>query len=304
MAVTHSSEGFISLKLPQYPYPLNLLLTPFASEMRLKKMFSVDNPEAELRRILQENWAKNMENCAHTEGVNLLVSHLFFMKKGSSEPDEPDDGERSIRQLGGSSVIFSENVPSQIQYVALGHLHRQQEIDTAPCPIVYSGSLLGYSFNEENQQKYVVIVEAKPTEKVTYKRMPIKAGKRLLRESFFDIETAVDWLLANTDALVEITIISDTYLKGEDKRRLNQAHKGIVNIIPKVKKDYLEEKYGVDMVERGGLKVTTTINYDLQKKGEEFVKEVALKNAGEYSVTLRVFDQSGNVGNARVLVRR
>lgn len=37
---------------------------------------------------------------------------------------------------------------------------------------------------------------------------------------------------------------------------------------------------------------------------ERYTFEVTLKNAGEYSVTLRVFDQSGNVGNARVLVRK
>lgn len=37
---------------------------------------------------------------------------------------------------------------------------------------------------------------------------------------------------------------------------------------------------------------------------ERYTFEVILKNPGEYSVTLRVFDQSGNVGNARVLVRR
>lgn len=37
---------------------------------------------------------------------------------------------------------------------------------------------------------------------------------------------------------------------------------------------------------------------------ERYTFEVMLKNAGEYSVTLRVFDQSGNVGNARVLVKR
>ena len=37
---------------------------------------------------------------------------------------------------------------------------------------------------------------------------------------------------------------------------------------------------------------------------ERYTFEITLKNAGEYSVTLRVFDQSGNVGNARVLVRR
>lgn len=37
---------------------------------------------------------------------------------------------------------------------------------------------------------------------------------------------------------------------------------------------------------------------------ERYTFEINLKNAGEYSVTLRVFDQSGNAGNARILVRR
>ena len=37
---------------------------------------------------------------------------------------------------------------------------------------------------------------------------------------------------------------------------------------------------------------------------ERYIFEVELKNPGEYSVTLRVFDQSGNAGNARVLIRK
>lgn len=37
---------------------------------------------------------------------------------------------------------------------------------------------------------------------------------------------------------------------------------------------------------------------------ERYIFDVPLKNAGEYSVTLRVFDANGNVGNARVLVRK
>ncbi len=36
-------------------------------------------------------------------------------------------------------------------------------------------------------------------------------------------------------------------------------------------KDYLEQKYGVDEVESGGLKVITTLDYDLQKKAEDIV---------------------------------
>jgi len=40
-------------------------------------------------------------------------------------------------------------------------------------------------------------------------------------------------------------------------------------------KDYLEKKYGADVLENGGLKIITTLDYDLQKKAEE----IALKNA-------------------------
>lgn len=43
-------------------------------------------------------------------------------------------------------------------------------------------------------------------------------------------------------------------------------------------KDYLEQKYGKELIEKGGLKVITTLDYDLQEKGEQIVKEGALIN--------------------------
>src|SRR3989344_1637325 len=42
-------------------------------------------------------------------------------------------------------------------------------------------------------------------------------------------------------------------------------------------KDYLEKKYGIDVLEQGGLKVTTTLNYDLQTKAEVIAKKYALE---------------------------
>jgi len=48
-------------------------------------------------------------------------------------------------------------------------------------------------------------------------------------------------------------------------------------------KDYLEQKYGNEVVEQGGLSVITTLNYDLQTKGEEIVKEGALKNEKDWN---------------------
>jgi 1A family penicillin-binding protein len=48
-------------------------------------------------------------------------------------------------------------------------------------------------------------------------------------------------------------------------------------------REYLEEKYGVDVVQNGGLKVITTLDYTLQKKAEDIVKEGALLNAKKYN---------------------
>jgi penicillin-binding protein 1C len=43
-------------------------------------------------------------------------------------------------------------------------------------------------------------------------------------------------------------------------------------------KDYLEQKYGDAMIQTGGLKVITTLDYTLQEKGEQITKEGALAN--------------------------
>lgn len=74
------------------------------------------------------------------------------------------------------------------------------------------------------------------------------------------------------------------------KEDYNKAKSEIVTFVPPATmgiraphfvffiKDYLEQKYGSEMTEKGGLKVTTTLDYDLQAKGEEFVKAGALEN--------------------------
>ena len=74
---------------------------------------------------------------------------------------EPD-GERSILHPGGLELIDAAYVPKQIQYTALGHLHRPQSVRKGASPVVYSGSPLAFGLSEENQQKSVVVVEAEP----------------------------------------------------------------------------------------------------------------------------------------------
>ena len=48
-------------------------------------------------------------------------------------------------------------------------------------------------------------------------------------------------------------------------------------------REILEEKYGVDMVEKGGLKVITSLDWELQQDAEEIVKKWALINEERYN---------------------
>ena len=50
-------------------------------------------------------------------------------------------------------------------------------------------------------------------------------------------------------------------------------------------RSYLEKKYGQDVVEQGGLKVTTTINYPFQQKAEELAARYAKENKERFNAS-------------------
>lgn len=231
--VLHSEEGFLELQLPGTTVPLRVLLTPYANEYRLKTCLGVENSEEELRKVLQVKWQELADQFCDEHGVNVLVSHLFTIKKGDELPEEPDD-EKPILHVGGAQAVFTENIPKQVQFTAMGHLHRMHRVDSAPCPVYYSGSPLSYSFSEANQKKYVLIVDAEPGKTVSVREIELTAGKGLLRKRAEGLEDALQWLSENQDALVELTLVTDTFLTAMERRQLNAVHPGIVSIIPEV----------------------------------------------------------------------
>lgn len=233
VCVIQSEAGFIELKLPRHNQPLRLLLTPYANEYRLKTFLGLENSEEELRQVLQKRWKELADRYCDDKGVNMLVTHLFMMKKGEEPPEEPED-EKPILHVGGAQAVYSENIPAQIQYTALGHLHGFRIMDNSPCPVVYSSSLLSYSFGEAGQKKYVLIIDAEAGTPVTYEAIPLTKGRSLHRKRFKGVEEALQWLSENEQALVELTLVTDNYLTAEERKRLSQAHAGIVTIIPEV----------------------------------------------------------------------
>lgn len=96
-----------------------------------------------------------------------------------------------------------------------------------------------------------------------------------------------------------------------DETKYNEAVNEKVTFLPKedrgIKaphfvmfvKEYLEEKYGQDVLEQGGLKVTTTLNYELQKKAEDVAKRYAFENKknfnGENAAFVAIDPKTGGI---------
>lgn len=235
--IINSAEGFLELKLKTFDYPVRILHTPYANEIRLKQYLG-ENKEDALNEILAENWKQLADEFCNENGVNILTAHLYMNQRGGILLEEPE-GEKPIK-VGNADMIFSDAIPDQIQYTALGHLHGFKNIGSNEKPVVYSSSPLCYSFSEAGQTKYISIINAEPNRNISFETIELKQGKPLVRKSFDSVENAVEWLNDNPNTLVELTLESETFLKADERKLLYQAHSGIVHLIPKVKNQELE----------------------------------------------------------------
>lgn len=237
-----SVPGFLEIEWTDHRPPLRIIHTPFANEYRMKTYLGADNLEEELRQMLQDHWQCLADEHLDDTGVNVLMSHLFVVERNQPLPEEPE-GEKPI-VIGNAQVIYADNLPTGIQYAALGHLHRYQVVKGRDYPIVYSSSPLCYSFSESGQTKYAVVVELQPSGEAQIEKHALTSGKPLIRQRFDSIDDAVEWLHHHPDCLVELTIVSEEYLKATDKKRLYDTHRGIVTIIPEIRSEYQSEELG------------------------------------------------------------
>ena len=101
--------------------------------------------------------AMTLIRSAHTAEMPMVVLSHAFITGGFSS-----DSERDVR-VGGipdAPIALFEGA----SYVALGHLHRPQQVGADSGVIArYAGSPLAYSFSEEGQQKSVTLIDLKPS---------------------------------------------------------------------------------------------------------------------------------------------
>jgi exonuclease SbcD len=134
-----------------------LAALPFVSQryaVRASEMFELSAAEASatyadhVARLLATLTADFADG---SETVNLITAHLTVVgaKTGGGERDA-----HTIEAYSVPSTIF----PSSAHYVALGHLHRRQQVP-GPCPVHYCGSPIAVDFGEEENKPSVLLVE-------------------------------------------------------------------------------------------------------------------------------------------------
>jgi len=103
--------------------------------------------------------------------VNVVLAHLLV------DGARVGTGERELH-LGQIYGVNPQQLPSSVQYIALGHLHRPQEV-LAPAKTRYPGSLIELDFGEQEQDKSVVVLDAQPQRPPHIELVPLTAGRRL-----------------------------------------------------------------------------------------------------------------------------
>ena len=73
--------------------------------------------------------------------------------------------EQQLEFFGGENLEIRK-IPSKFTYVALGHMHMYQKLPHTSMPIYYSGSTERYTFAEEGQTKYALLVDINSDVKV------------------------------------------------------------------------------------------------------------------------------------------
>jgi len=167
--------GVLTLAAARSGEPVRLALLPFTSQraiVRAADLFGGSAADANDRYAQRVARIVARLTAGFDVGtVNVLVAH------GTVTGGRFGGGEREAQS------IFDYHVPADVfplaaSYVALGHLHRTQEVP-ARCPAWYAGSPIAVDFGEEAASPSVLVVDAAPGAPARVRRVELTTPRRL-----------------------------------------------------------------------------------------------------------------------------
>ena len=150
---------------------------PFASERKLLAAEDVWNKDAlEQRNDYKTTVTYVLQNLASafkTDAVNVMMAHMTI--EGAKFT-----GSEAAFYSGDVYSLSGQSIPSECQYVGLGHIHRPQQIPNA-APTYYAGSLIQVDFGEIDEEKGFNLIEVETGRPAKVQFQPLTCHKPLKR---------------------------------------------------------------------------------------------------------------------------
>ncbi len=106
-------------------------------------------------------------------GVAVLLGHVLVDRAAAG------GGERELT-MGITYAVSPNAIPIDLDYVALGHVHRPQTLPGVSAPGRYCGSPMALDFSEDNHAKCVVVVDVEG-DTTRAREVPLAAARPLVR---------------------------------------------------------------------------------------------------------------------------
>jgi len=139
--------------------PLQIVTLPWItrSAMLTREEYRADSSD-ELDNRLKERIVEALAGEVATLDPDLPAVLMAHLSLGGAT----FGSEQSI-MLGQDLVLNRADLhPEAFDYVALGHIHKHQQVGPDAPPVVYSGSLERVDFGEEREEKGYIVVEIAP----------------------------------------------------------------------------------------------------------------------------------------------
>ena len=173
-----------------------IYLLPFIKPVHVRRFF----PEETITNYTEamKTVVKSME--LNTKERNILVAHQFVTGAMRSDSEEI-----SVGGLDNVEVTAFED----FDYVALGHIHRPQNMGSEK--VRYCGTPLKYSFSEWQDQKSVTILEIKEKGSLEVKEIPLCPQKDMqkIRGNFMDVMNPMNFPGIDPESYLHITLLDE-----------------------------------------------------------------------------------------------
>lgn len=196
--------------------PVDIYLLPFIKPIHVSSMFPEEKIESytDALRIAIERM--NVD----TSRRNVLVAHQFVT--GATRSDSEDVS------VGGLDNVDA-SVFTAFSYVALGHIHRPQNIGSPR--LRYSGTPLKYSFSEEKDEKSITIVELNAMGKVSIRTVSLKPLRdmRTIRDKYDELMKRENYTGTKTNDYLRV-ILTDELDVPDAMRKLKSVYPNILRL--------------------------------------------------------------------------